>query len=85
MSVAVAVIGKDHWEDLTLPFIRSVREHEDVPIVVVSVASKYPTGDWTLINIPECSYAASMNAACVMFELYDWLAICNNDVSCAST
>jgi hypothetical protein len=23
-----------------------------------------------------------MNAACVMFELYDWLVICNNDVIC---
>lgn len=82
VRVSVAVIGRDHWDDLTEPFVRSCVHYEPgVPVFIFDAGSS-PHYPWKSIRIGPMSYAAAMNRATRWVYDWDWLIICNNDVLC---
>lgn len=85
MKTNIIMVGMDHWEDFTLPAIRSIQEHEpDVRIILIDHGKKaYPKikGVETIrLNKPH-SYAAAINIG-INHAKADWYFITNNDVLC---
>jgi len=80
------IVGIDHWDDITKPFMNSIREHEQTtPILIIDNASRvpYPVLDdiTTIRTTDRLGYAAALNVGIQHFKA-DWYVCFNNDCQC---
>jgi len=81
------IVGIDHWEDITLPFVKSLQKYNPtLPILIVDNASDkpYPRVKGTKrLRLPErVGYNLAMNAAIEAHPGKDWYILFNNDCLC---
>ncbi len=86
--IQCVVVGIDHWDDLTRPFVEGLKENnKDMRLLVIDNYSnnKYP--DFHGVDIwrmaTRLGYGVALNVGAVPFgEKWDWLLCCNNDCIC---
>lgn len=91
MSIRAVVVGINHWDDLTFPFITQLNDHNPFEVFVVDNGSSppYPVPSRSvLIKVKErIGYGEALNIGASAFSLkdrhdWDWLLCCNNDCLC---
>ncbi len=96
MFIQCIVVGINHWDDLTRPFLEGLSENnspDKFRIICVDNNSDqgehYPSGNIPHVDIwrteIRLGYAAALNYASVDVEwgqYWDWLLCCNNDCLC---
>lgn len=80
----IVIVGKDGWDEFTLPCIESIKKYEpNSPMLLIDNNSDTP---WPKAGIhlkETVSYAETINiAADWAFGLSDWFVLINNDVLC---
>jgi hypothetical protein len=88
MPLLVVIVGVDHWEDLTKPFIQGLREHNPCFISLVDNASQLPYprkhADALLRLENRVGYAQAINLGTNCWG-FDWMLVANNDCKCTGT
>jgi GT2 family glycosyltransferase len=87
VNALAVVVGINHWQDITGPFVRSlVRHNPNLPVLVVDNASKTPyplSDDYTVLRLEErVGYNLAMNHAMRAAPGKDWYILFNNDCMC---
>jgi hypothetical protein len=88
VNAAAVVVGIDHWQDITGPFIMSLRSYNpQLPIILVDNGSKepYPTdmhGVKTIRLDKQRGYGPALNFAIKANPGKDWYILFNNDCIC---
>ena len=85
MKATAAVVGIDHWYDITFPFAMSMRERNpNLDILVIDNASNAPYPEiplWRTVRMPTREgYNMALNVA--LAEDADWHIVFNNDCMC---
>jgi len=90
--VRCVVVGIDHFEDLTRPFVSALVKHNpDLDVVLIDNHSSpcYPSDDnyWT-VRTERCGYGQALNIGADFDDgerpYWDWLLCCNNDCLCSA-
>ena len=89
MYLRIVVVGIDHWEDLTLPFLKGLHEHnpafgdpkKDIVLVDNGSRNPYPLECARLDKTVGYGEALNFGASCLDAN-WDWLLCCNNDCLC---
>lgn len=87
MFIRAVVVGIDHWEDVTRPFVDGLRLHNpELNIIVVDNQSKtlYPEGvvGGSIFRCDRMGYGQALNFGQQGVE-WDWLLCANNDCVCS--
>jgi len=85
MKIRCVVVGIDHWEDLTFPFLQGLVEHDPaLDLVVIDNQSKEPYpkhAGFKTLRIPRVGYGSALNSGAS--GDWDWLLTLNNDCICS--
>jgi hypothetical protein len=87
MLTRAVVVGINHWEDLTLPFLKGLHEHNpafrkhSLDVVVVDNGSRPPYPLECVHLADTVGYSSALNFGADGWE-WDWLLCCNNDCTC---
>jgi GT2 family glycosyltransferase len=86
-KLTIVVVGIDHWEDLTEPFYKGLRQFNPfADILIVDNLSKipYPSNEKNDVirTKKQIGYGQALNGAAHIMIDWDWLLCCNNDCVC---
>lgn len=84
MKIRAVVVGIDHFDDLTYPFVVGLHEYNpDLDIILIDNESNPPYPDLSdfqrldTVRVERMGYGAALNRGA--FGTWDWLLTCNND------
>lgn len=83
--ITAIIVGLNEWERYTLPFIRSIQEHDpELTIVCIDNGSepRYPEVEGIIMirSMERRSYAGGINIGLRHAPVSDWYVIFNNDM-----
>jgi hypothetical protein len=87
MLIRAVIVGINHWEDLTQPFLKGLHEHNPafgkhpLDVVMVDNGSRPPYPLECVRLADTVGYGSALNFGAEGWR-WDWLLCCNNDCTC---